>query len=115
MTPINDMRQYRGAIVNALSRVRAEYPEVNQWGGVALRAVTKAEARTGWGYFDYCGEPGLISVRVAPEGDGVEYRLPCGAHGWVLVGPERWDDAPTIAEGVERAVILAYRNASSLY
>lgn len=114
-TTINDMRQYRGAVTRALARVRAEYPEVKQWGNVSARTVSKQAARLNWGYLDYVGEREPITVSIAPEGDGVEYRLPCGAHGWVLVGPSQWDDVPTIAEGVEHAVLLAYRKASYLY
>lgn len=96
-----DIRSYRETIKAAVAHERQADPNWS-WG---IRSITKGVARIGWGYLDYIGEKEAFTVEVLQDEENGKVAvlgvIPNGSKVWRFVGPNHWEDGPTI-EGWHR-------------
>ena len=115
-----DIREYRETIKAA---VAAERKADKNWSW-NVKSVNKTEARIGWGYLDYLGETETFTITVeeTPFETDPEKSLVCvigsvpnGSKVHRFVGPDRWDDDPTIESAIASAIRGIARIAHNLY
>lgn len=117
---MTDIRDYRETIKAA---VAAEREADKNWSW-NVKAVNKTEARIGWGYLDYIGEAETFTLTIeeTPFETDPEKCLVCvigavpnGSKVYRFIGPDRWDDDPTIESGIASAIRGMARIAHNIY
>lgn len=110
-----DIRSYRENIKAAVAAERAADPNWS-WG---IRSLKKGIVHIGWGYLDYIGEKECFTVEVLQDettGDVMVYgTIPNGRHVYCFIGPDHWDDAPTIEKGIASAIHCMASSAHRTY
>ena len=99
-----DIRGYLEIIKAAVARERQA--DLNwSWG---IRSITKGVARIGWGYLDYIGEKDSFTVEVLEDEESgkvtVLGTIPNGAKVYRFVGPNHWEDGPTVEGCIASAI-----------
>ena len=110
-----DIRSYRETIKAAVAHERQADPNWS-WG---IRSITKGVARIGWGYLDYIGEKEAFTVEVLQDEENGKVAvlgvIPNGSKVWRFVGPNHWEDGPTIEGCIASAIYGMARSAHKTY
>lgn len=110
-----DIRSYRETIKAAVAHERQADPNWS-WG---IRSITKGVARIGWGYLDYIGEKEAFTVEVLQDEENGKVAvlgvIPNSSKVWRFVGPNHWEDGPTIEGCIASAIHGMARSAHKTY
>lgn len=109
-----DIRDYKDTIKRAVAVERLS-DENWSW---RVKSITKKAAKIGWGYLDYLGEKDAAFVVEAND----DFDTPCvvgtmpnGYKKYAFVGPNHWDDAPTIEKAIAFVIKAMASSAHRTY
>ena len=110
---MKDLREYKETLKAAVARERDN--DAN-WGW-NIQTVNKNTAKIGWGYLDYIGETDKFTLEIFDEDAClcVIGTVPDGYKIHVFIGPNHWDDAKTIEDGIAAAIHSIAGYAKSTY
>lgn len=110
---MTDMRNYSETIKQAVARERSA-DENWSWG---VKAVNKGIAKISWGYLDYIGEKDFFTVEVTDDETltVVVGTIPNGSKKYSFIGPDHWDDAKTIEDGIAQIIHAMACSAHNTY
>lgn len=110
-----DIRNYKDVIKRA---VGVERVADRNWSW-RVKSITKKAAKIGWGYLDYLDEKDAAFVveveDMGESGPCVVGTMPNGHQKFAFVGPNHWDDAPTVEKGIALVIKAMAASAHRTY
>ena len=110
---MTDLRTFNDTIKAAVARER-EADANWSWN---IKAVNKSCVKIGWGYLDYIGEKDCFKVEVTEDEafTVVVGTMPNGCKHHAFIGPDHWDDAKTVEDGIKQVIHSMALNAHNTY
>ena len=110
---MTDLRAFNNTVKTAVAREREN--DANwSWN---VKAVNKSVIKIGWGYLDYIGEKDCFTVKVTEDEayTAVIGVMPNGGKHYAFIGPDHWDDAKTIEDGISQVIHSMALSAHNTY